>query len=245
MLAIPYVFQLLCIIHVMKNHREFYWVWIIIILPYVGGLAYLIVEILPGFLSRRNVDAVKAAAVRTLAPGKKLESLKALAAYSPSVENRSIADASRRGGQRVRAGEYKSSLEGPSRSNNSILFKAASAMFELGDPRGSADLMERLPRNGKGVFEQKAWNALWLRVRETQGSPDAVALEYEKTSSLVNDRDIDLQYLEYLERTRNLDKLSAMIEKIRAEEASLREMKVRYEKAFYRKAYALEKRARG
>jgi len=244
LLAIPYAFQLLCIIHVMKNHKEFYWVWIIIILPYVGGLAYLIVEILPGVFSRRNVDAVKTVAVKTLAPGKKLDSLKSKAAYSPTVENRvEYADALvERGDYEGALSEYKSCLTGISKNSPAILYKTASTLFKLEDYPGASELMARLGKNSKGIYEQKAWNALYLSILENTESEDAVSAEYEKISTMLSDREIDLQHLEYLEKIQDFGKLEAMIDKIRVEEASLREMNVRYDKTFYRQAYAIEKR---
>lgn len=36
----------------MKNHKDTFWVWIIIFLPLVGGLSYVIVEIIPMYFSK-------------------------------------------------------------------------------------------------------------------------------------------------------------------------------------------------
>ena len=245
-LAIPYLLQLLCIVHVMKTGREFYWIWIILLLPYVGGLAYLIVEILPGLRSRRNLRALKSGVADVLAPGKKLESLRNKASYSPTVDNKlEYADAlAERGEYEVALTEYRSCLTGLSKNNPAILYRTALTLFRMEDYQGAADYVARLPKAPNGAYEQKAWNALYLFVLENTQSEDAVSAEYDRISALLNDREIDLQYLEYLERIGDAGKLSSMLERIRVEEASLRQMNVRYDRAPYRRAYEVERRVK-
>ena len=70
-LVIFYLVQLLLIIHIIRNQKGFGWIWLLVFLPYVGGLAYLIVEILPGLLhsSRRSAGELS----DRVFPGKKLE----------------------------------------------------------------------------------------------------------------------------------------------------------------------------
>jgi hypothetical protein len=52
---IPFALQLLLIIHVLKTRRDFFWIYLLIFLPLVGGLAYIVVEILPGIGRSRAV----------------------------------------------------------------------------------------------------------------------------------------------------------------------------------------------
>ena len=44
---LTYAIQLLLIIHVLKTGRDKYWIWILLFLPAIGGVAYFVVEILP------------------------------------------------------------------------------------------------------------------------------------------------------------------------------------------------------
>lgn len=46
-LYLPYVLQLLLIIHAIRNGKSGSWIWLLIMLPVVGGLAYLFLELLP------------------------------------------------------------------------------------------------------------------------------------------------------------------------------------------------------
>ena len=246
LLALPYALQLLCIVHAMRTGREYYWIWIILFLPYVGGLAYLIVEILPGLRLRRHLAAAQTAVDRVFVPGKKLRDLRNKTSFSPTVENRiEYADAlAEAGAWKEALAEYEACLGGLARNNPAILYKAAAAAFEAGDFERASGYLGRLPRKPDGTFEQKPWNLLHLRILERTASPEAAAAGFVRFCTLVNDREIDCLYLEFLERTGAYDKLETVLERIRAEEESLRGMNVRYDRALYRRAYAVGKRAR-
>jgi hypothetical protein len=87
-LLVPYAIQLLCLVHAVKNRKEAYWYYLIIFVPYIGGLAYLIVEILPGFASGRNVRDAFDVVARKIRPSAKLGKLEAAANFAPTFENR-------------------------------------------------------------------------------------------------------------------------------------------------------------
>ncbi len=246
LLALPYALQLLCIVHAMRTGREFYWIWIVLFLPYVGGLAYLIVEILPGLGSRRHLSAAKAAVDRVFVPGRKLRDLGNRASFSPTVENRTAyADALAEAGAWSEAlAEYEACLAGQARRSPALLFKAAAAALEAGEPGRASDYLGGLPRNSDGLFEQKAWNLLHLRILERTAPPETVSAEFERVQARADDREIDCLYLEYLERVGDRERIDAVLDRIRREEESLRSMNVRYDKEPYRRAYAVGKRAR-
>ena len=44
-----WIIQLALIIHVLKTDRSRYWLLFMIIMPMIGGIAYLVIEILPEF----------------------------------------------------------------------------------------------------------------------------------------------------------------------------------------------------
>lgn len=246
LLALPYALQLLCIVHAMRTGREHYWIWIVLFLPYVGGLAYLIVEILPGLRLRRHLASARTVVDRVLVPGKKLRDLGNRASFSPTVENRTAyADALAETGAWPEAlSEYEACLTGLARNNPAILYKAAEAALEAGETAKAAAYLDRFPRKPDGTFEQKPWNLLHLRILERTAAPEAAAAEFERLCALLNDREIDCLYLEFLERTGGYDKLEAVLDRIRVEEESLRGMNVRYDTELYRRAYAVGKRAR-
>ena len=52
-LAVSVLLQLILIVHVIKTGRNTIWVFVLLFAPVVGGLAYLIVELLPEFMNSR------------------------------------------------------------------------------------------------------------------------------------------------------------------------------------------------
>jgi len=46
-----WLFQLALIIHVYRTGRPYWWIWVLFAVPGIGGLAYVVVEILPDFRS--------------------------------------------------------------------------------------------------------------------------------------------------------------------------------------------------
>jgi hypothetical protein len=105
--ALPYLLQLLCIIHVVQTGRNTSWIWLIIFIPYVGGVADLIVEVLPtlGRGGRHAIAATRDIVVRTVNPSVRLKSLERTAAFSSTYENeRTLAD------EYVACGDYARAL---------------------------------------------------------------------------------------------------------------------------------------
>ena len=84
---LTYAIQLLLIIHVLKTGREKYWIWLLLFLPAIGGIAYFVIEILPelrggirGQRAMRNVRGV-------LNPGGDVRTAAAAYEQSANAEN--------------------------------------------------------------------------------------------------------------------------------------------------------------
>ncbi len=48
---LSWLLQIALIIHVYRTGRPYWWIWILFMAPLVGGLAYVLIELLPGFNS--------------------------------------------------------------------------------------------------------------------------------------------------------------------------------------------------
>lgn len=82
-----WLIQLALIIHVLKTGRSRYWIMALLFMPMIGGIAYLMIEILPEFsgsiTGQRAVRNVK----KTLNPGADLRQHEAAWDQSPNVDN--------------------------------------------------------------------------------------------------------------------------------------------------------------
>ena len=57
-----------CVVHAAKTGRFWPWAYVVLFLPGVGALAYLFVEVLPGYVRTSTVDRATRAVVDTVAP---------------------------------------------------------------------------------------------------------------------------------------------------------------------------------
>jgi hypothetical protein len=64
-----YLIQIGLIVHVLRTGRNMYWVFILIIAPGIGGIAYFIVELLPDLMSSHRARSAVRGVRKTLNPG--------------------------------------------------------------------------------------------------------------------------------------------------------------------------------
>lgn len=53
------IIQVLLIVHIVKTGRNTTWIWIVVLLPAAGAIAYFIVEILPELMGGRSARKAK------------------------------------------------------------------------------------------------------------------------------------------------------------------------------------------
>ena len=128
---LPYIFQLLLIIHMIKRNKPFVWLWLIVFLPYIGGLVYFIMEVLPELIHSQSVSNMGSAIDGRFHPNKKIEDLEHLVKRQGTISNIvQLADAYSEAGNYEKAVElYKSCLQGPYEHDGEIQFKIVNSLF--------------------------------------------------------------------------------------------------------------------
>jgi len=66
---VTYFIQLLLIVHVLKTGRDRIWIWVLLLLPLVGGVAYLFMEIMPSFMGGVTGQKAKRGVMQLVDPG--------------------------------------------------------------------------------------------------------------------------------------------------------------------------------
>jgi len=242
-LLLPYALQLLCIIHIIRAHRNMYWLWIVIAVPYVGGLVYLAVELLPDLLSGKGIDQVRDTLADFIKPGEKFEIIRQKAMYSSTYKNMiEYADALLAKNMAAEAlGIYTDQNKGAFLDDPELAYRIALALYKTGD---YANAMERLGALMKtsASFERKSReNLLRLMILEKTRDAAFVKAEYQKTLQRIQNNSIELPYIEFLIKTNDRGELKSIFEKIRGDEQSMRINRVRYDRNFYAAAYRLER----
>ncbi|MBQ9238554.1 MAG: hypothetical protein IJ191_04455 [Treponema sp.] len=130
----PYALQLLLIIHIIKNAKPFVWLWLLVFVPYIGGIVYLIVEVLPDCAADGRLRTLKRSVTGADRPAKQLAALEKLVQRQGTITNKTLlADAYQKQARYDEAiALYESCLAGPYASDVDIRFKKITALYNAG-----------------------------------------------------------------------------------------------------------------
>jgi hypothetical protein len=179
-LVLSVLVQLALIVHVVKTGRNTIWVFILLFAPFVGGLAYFIVELLPELMNSHGARKAKRSVTNVIDPNRDLRSASQLLAVADTVQN-SLVLANQhleRGQFREAAEFFARSLRGLHANDPDILFGLARAQFGLQEYANVIQTLDRLaaanPKARTGDM-----HLLYARAQEESGAIDAAKVEYE------------------------------------------------------------------
>src|SRR5688500_4637059 len=150
--------QICCVVHLIRNNRNSLWLWAIILLPIAGSAAYVVVEVLPGLFQRREVRAVKAAAIRKLDPDRDLRAAREAVETTDTAANRTtLADAlADKGAWGDAVLHYRAALAKMPAGDRIAQLKLARALLESGDSTAARRQLETLPESGSQTENDRA-----------------------------------------------------------------------------------------
>lgn len=178
-----WLIQLALIIHVFKTGRSRYWIFFLIFMPLIGGVAYLIIELLPEFTGsikgQRAVRSVK----QTLNPGADLRQHEAAWSQSPNVDNgRRYAEALLDAGQITEAENIiDQALKGLFKTEPTLLLLKARLQFENKRTAEAVQTLESLQEHNQD-FRSADGHLLYARALEAEGKIDDAIREYSAVS---------------------------------------------------------------
>lgn len=210
-----YLIQIALIVHVLRTGRNMYWILILIIAPGLGGLAYLIVELLPditnSWRTRRALRVVK----ETLNPGAGLrqreQELELLGSVDAARHLASELMASGRYAEAIQ--HYEHALTGLYEYDPDLMLGLATAQFgnqQFRDARQTLELLiEKNPH-----FKSPDGHLLYAQAIEACGD-DATALEeYKAVCAYFAGAEARVRYGQILERLGDVDAARAEYEEI-------------------------------
>jgi hypothetical protein len=180
-IGLSLIVQILCAVHCIRNSRNNLWLMVIIFLSIPGCIAYLIFEVLPNQSGRREVRAVKQAAVRKLDPGREVRRARDALDIADTAANRTaLADALAENGEwREAAAEYREANSRMSQVDRPAAVKLARAELEAGNAAAARDLLEGLPPSLSQSENDRAALLLARAVDDCGDSDRALSLHAE------------------------------------------------------------------
>lgn len=179
-LVLTYLIQIALIVHVIKTGRNTIWVFVLLFAPFIGGIAYFIVELLPEIMNSRGARKAKRTVTNAIDPNRDLRSASQQHAVADTVQNSLVL-----ANQHLERAQYRDAadlfarcLRGLHADDPDILFGLARAQFGLAEYSNVIQTLDRLK-----ATNPKARNAeshlLYARAQEESGAIDAAKVEYE------------------------------------------------------------------
>lgn len=82
--------KLFCIYHIYKNHKPYYWFFVVIFLPVIGGIFYIVTQV----FSSKDVDKIQGEINTIVNPTKKVKNLEQKIQFADTYQSRiDLADA--------------------------------------------------------------------------------------------------------------------------------------------------------
>lgn len=173
-------FSIAMCVHVVRSHRELYWVFIILIIQPIGALIYFIAIFLPEFMGGGTAQKMRKAARETLDPQREYREASRAVDDAPTVANRvRLAVAATGLGKHAEAEAlYADSLTGMYADDAQLLLGRANALIELNRPNEALPLLEKLgeqPNAGRTPHTMLALGRVYHQLGREEQAETALA----------------------------------------------------------------------
>ena len=167
------------IVHVIKTGRNMLWIWAIALLPLVGTIAYVVVEVLPEALGGRTARRARSGMQRMMDPDRELRRASAEVEISGNVDaRRRLAEELLERNQYDAAIEvYQGGLRGIFEHDPTLLLGLARAHFGKRDYASARLTLERLTQHNPD-FKSADAQLLYARTLEAQDALDEAERAY-------------------------------------------------------------------
>jgi hypothetical protein len=180
---LTYFMQILLVIHVLKTGRSRYWIWLLLFLPLIGGIAYLVIEILPEFGGSIQGQRAMREVRKAVNPRAELDKHAAAWEQSPNADNaRRYARVLMDHGQFSQANEVlDQALTGFFSTEPTLLLLRATTRFETGEFEDAVKTLEKL-QEANPEFRSAEGHLLYAQSLESAGQIKEALQEYRKVS---------------------------------------------------------------
>jgi hypothetical protein len=146
------VISVVCAVHAYRTKQESFWMWIVLILPLAGSLAYVLAVVLPAWNEQRKSGGPKGP--QNLA--EQLSAARSAVERAPTVDNRlRLADALMASDQPREAAQiYQAELKGTFAEDPQILNRLAQAQTASGDSVAALATLEALKASGASLSRE-------------------------------------------------------------------------------------------
>jgi hypothetical protein len=167
------------VIHAIKTGRNFIWIWVIVLLPYAGPLAYIAVEILPDLFRSRTAQRTARGFKKAMDPQADLRRYESEARLAGNVASRQryAEELSKHGRHDEAIAQYREALTGLYQHDANLMLGLAQAQFAQGDAAAARTTLDELIRHNPD-FRSPQGHLLYARALEAEGNYQKALEEY-------------------------------------------------------------------
>lgn len=212
---ISLIIQIALVVHIIKTGRNTIWIWVVILLPLAGTIAYLIVEVLPELTGSRTARRVGKNIGNAINPNKDIKQAAQNLYVSDTVENSlKLAEQCLEKNMFEDAKQlYEKSLTGIHAQDPDIMHGLAKAEFALGNFDRVKQLLDDLIANNPDYKNADA-HLLYARSAEELNDTDLALQEYKVLDEYYPGPEASCRYAMLLKSTGDLQQANTIFEKI-------------------------------
>jgi len=178
-LILSILIQVLLIVHVIKTGRNQIWIWVLVLLPWAGPIAYVAVEMLPDLFRSRTAQRTARGLKKAMDPTSDLRRYENEARVTGNVaaRQRYAEELTRHGRYDEAIAQFREALTGLYEHDPNLMLGIARAQFGKGDATGARTTLDDLIRLNPD-FRSPEGHLLYARALETEGNVQKAIEEY-------------------------------------------------------------------
>ncbi len=177
------IIQIALVVHIVKTGRNTTWIWVVVLLPLAGSIAYIIVELLPELLGSRTGRRAKKNISQLLNPNKDIQNATTNYIITDTVENTAnLAQECLNKGIYDEAKQlYEKCLTGIHEHEPHLMYGLAQAEYGLGNFIAVRHTLDKLIENNSDYKNVDA-HLLYAKSLEKANEIELALKEYEVLS---------------------------------------------------------------
>lgn len=191
--------QVLLVVHCIKTGRNTIWIWVLVLLPVAGPIAYIAVELLPELLGGRTAKRAARSMKKVLDPQADLRRYENEARIGGNVASfqRYGEELTRQGRYDEAIEQYRRALTGLYEHDPNIMLGIAFAQFGKGDAAGARQTLDDLIRLNPD-FRSPQGHLLYARALDAEGNAAKALEEYKVVAHTFPGAEAAARYAELL-----------------------------------------------
>lgn len=212
---ISILIQVLMVIHIIKTGRSTTWIWVVVMLPLAGSIAYLVLEVIPDLLGTRTGRRALENISKTINPNKDLNRASlSLERADTADNNRRLADEFLVRNQFAEAKElYEKCLRGVHETDPVIMAGLAKAEFGLGDFARTKNILDKLIETNPD-YKNEECHLLYARSLEILNDLSGAEHEYKALAQYYSGPEAKYRYALLCKRLGKMIEAKKLLEEI-------------------------------